>query len=81
VTYYLGLTNITVDGGLDDHVVVPQDGIDALHKAANTDPSHVHASASVPSYKKNPPFRPITKTLESSRTNLADANRKGWRRE
>jgi hypothetical protein len=41
--------NITVDGGLDDHVVVPQDGIDALHKAANTDPSHVHASASVPS--------------------------------
>lgn len=46
------LTKITPGYVLDNHVVVPYDGVDTLNKARNPHPEHVQASASVPSYEK-----------------------------
>ena len=43
-------TDITVDWGPVDHVLVPYDRVDTLHKASKTGPDHVQARARIPSY-------------------------------
>ena len=43
-----GLTNIAVNRSSVDHILVPYDRVNALHKASKPDPDHVQASARIP---------------------------------
>ncbi len=42
-------TDVRVDRSPVDHVMVPDDRVDALYEAAKTCPCHVQASACIPS--------------------------------
>jgi hypothetical protein len=42
-------TDITVDGSPVDHIPVPYDRVDALHKASKAGPDHEQASRRIPS--------------------------------
>ena len=44
-----GLTDITVDRGPVNHVIIPYDGVDTLQQASKTGPGHEQASAGIPS--------------------------------
>jgi hypothetical protein len=43
------LADVTVDRSLVDRVLVPYDRVDELHQASKADPSHIQASARIPS--------------------------------
>jgi hypothetical protein len=43
-----GLTEITVERSPVDHVIVPNDGVDALQQASKAGPGHEQASARIP---------------------------------
>ena len=44
-----GLTDIAVNRSSVDHILVPYDRVNALHKASEPDPDHVQAGARIPS--------------------------------
>ena len=46
--YCRELTDVRVDRSPVDHIVVPDDRVDALYEAAKTCPCHVQASACIP---------------------------------